>query len=163
MTTPPTPASDGGATPDRTQRIDGLAAYFRANRSAFTQEALRKAAADAGYEPRDIDAAWAVAAVPVATRGPATVVPVLVTIGYVVGTYGLTWVLLVMPETTNLALPFLGLAFVLGILAWLMLRDSRPALATAFKYGVVIGVVAPLVIGLVALGLCIVLIAGMGG
>ena len=90
-------------------------------------------------------------------------VPVLVTIGYVVGTYGLTWVLLVMPETTNLALPFLGLAFVLGILAWLMLRDSRPALATAFKYGVVIGVVAPLVIGLVALGLCIVLIAGMGG
>src|SRR5215207_9467449 len=113
--TPPTepPVPDGGgATPDRTQRIDALADYFRANRAGFTMEALRKAAADSGYEQRDIDAAWAVAAIPAPSRGAASAAPVLVTILYVVGTYGLAWILLVVPETTNLALPFIGVALI---------------------------------------------------
>ena len=161
-TTPPGPGGDGAATIDRTQRIDALAAYFRTNRDAFTQEALRKTASEAGYEPRDIDAAWAVSAVPVSARGKGSLITVLGTIAYLVASYGLAGVLLASAETTNLALPVLGLALVFGIFAWLMLRDSRPALASAFKYGVIIAVVAPVVISLVVIGLCFVLVAGVG-
>ncbi len=88
-------------------------------------------------------------------------VPTLVTIAYIVGTYAVVFGLGSIQATSGLALPALGVSFVLGILAWLMLRESRPALANAFKFGVILAIVVPLAIGLVALGACLLLSAGV--
>lgn len=159
---PPTPGGDPAVTTDRTARIDALAAYFRANAAGYTTEALRKAALDAGYEPREIDAAWAVTAEPVPPRGRASLVPGLITIAYIVGTYALVFVLAAMEETNWLAVPALGLSLVVGILVWLSLRESRPDLANAFKIGVILAIVLPLVLALVALGICVVALVGYG-
>jgi hypothetical protein len=159
-TQPPLPGTQGPATPDRTRRIDALAAYFRTNRDGFTEEALRRSAAEAGYEPRDIDAAWAVAAIPATGGGGSSLVTVLLTIAFVVVTYGIALVLGAVPETSNLAFPAVGVMLVLGILGWLTMRESRPALASALKFGVIIAVVLPVVLTLAVIGLCFVLAAG---
>lgn len=153
---------EGDDSITRTQRIDALAAYFRANAGTYTSEALRRAAADAGYDPRDIAAATAVAAEPPAARGTESVNPALVTIGFVVGTYVVVFVLGVIPDTSGLAAPAAILALVLGILGWIRLRDTRPAVANAFRVGVIIAIVIPVVIMLVALGVCVVAIVGLG-
>jgi hypothetical protein len=145
----------------RTERIDALAAYFRTNAAGFTKEALGKAAADAGYEPLEIAAAWAVTAEAVPARGAAMLVPGLVAIAFLVGTYGVSGVLAAIPQTSGLGVVAFGLSLVLGILAWLRFRDTRPDLANAFKIGVVLVIVLPVVIGLVALGVCIVALSGM--
>ena len=157
---PPPPGADPADTTDRIERIDALAAYFRVNAAGFTNEALRKAALDAGYEPREIDAAWAVTAEPVPARGRASVVPGLITVAYIVGTYAVVFVLAAMSATSWLAVPSLGLSLVVGILVWLMLRESRPDLANAFKIGVILAIVLPLVLALVALGICVVALVG---
>lgn len=164
--TPPSglPAPDGWGSGDmsRTARIDALAGYLRANETAFTRDALDRAAAEAGYEPLEIAAAWAVTAEPIPAKGPRSLVPVVVAIAYVVGTYALTFALAAIPETSGLALVATGVSFALGILAWLGLRETRPDLANAFKIGVIVAFVVPLVIGFVALGVCLVLVTGMG-
>jgi hypothetical protein len=147
----------------RTERIDILAAYFRTNLAHYTSEALRKAAADAGHEPLDIAAAWAVAAEPPPTTGRASLVPPLITIAYFLGTYAIAAVIALIPQTSGLAAPVLGALLALGILAWLMFRESRPAVANAFKIGVILAIVVPLVLALAALGVCLVLLAGLGG
>ena len=46
--------------------------------------------------------------------------------------------------------------------AWLTLRDSNPPLAEAFRIGVIILVVLPLVLALVGLGMCVVCSVGFG-
>ena len=154
---PPGPGGEGAATTDRTQRIDALAAYFRTNRDAFTQEALRKSAADAGYEPRDIDAAWAVSAIPgTAPAASSAGVSALVAVGFIVVAVAGSAVLSSIYELSGLALPALGLWLVLGILGWLLLRESRPAVATGLRNGLIIVVVLPLVLFLIALGVCLV-------
>jgi hypothetical protein len=165
--TPPTgplgPGSDGAATTDRTQRIDALAAYFRTNRDAFTQDALRQSAASAGYDPRDIDAAWAVSAEPAATLPASSrAVSALVALVYVVGTYASVVALPSNPALSDLAVPAVAFWLVVGILGWLLLRESRPAVAIGLRNGVIVAIVLPLVIFLVVLGFCLVMLAGGG-
>ena len=138
-----------------------LAAYVRANRDAFTDDALRRAAADAGYDEREIAAAWAVSAEPVRGR-TATGKAILIVVGYFIGVFVVASILSSVPETGVLGLPAIGLGILLAVFAWLTLRDSNPPLANAFRLGVIILVVLPLVLGLVALGVCIVGIAGLG-
>lgn len=165
-------ASDGpspapGASPatagsqDRDARVLALAEYVRFNRDAFTEEALRRAAADAGYDEREIAAAWAVSAEPFRGR-KANAKSILIVIGYFVGVFVVATLLAAIPETSILALPAIGLGLVLALLAWLTLRDSNPPLADAFRIGVIIVIVLPLVLSLVAFGVCLVAIAGLG-
>lgn len=157
----PTPGhSPGtGGQPDRDARVLALAEYVRANRDAFTEEALRRAAADAGYDEREIAAAWAVSAEPVRGRR-SNARAVFIVIGYFVGVFVVASILSSMVATSVLGLPAIGLGLLGAIFAWLTLRDSNPALAEAFRIAVIILVVLPAILALVALGVCVVLIVG---
>ena len=138
-----------------------LAEYVRANRDAFTEDALRRAAADAGYDAREIAAAWAVSAEPVRGRG-SNAKAIFIVIGYFVGVFVVASILSAIPETSILGLPAIGVGLLGAIFAWLTLRDSNPPLAEAFRIAVVILVVIPVVLALVGLGVCVVLIVGFG-
>ena len=146
----------------RTRRIDALAAYFRRHGAKYAPEALRRSALAAGYDQRDIDAAWAVTGEPAPVQGAGTATPAIVAIAYVVGTYALTFAVGAIPETSGLAIIVLAAALVVGVAAWLGLRGSRPRIADAFRIGVVIAIVVPLAIGVVALGVCLVVTTGFG-
>ena len=155
----PSPTPEPGPAPagaqDRDTRVLTLAAYVRTNREAFTDEALRRAAAAAGYDEREIAAAWAVSAEPVPGRkGNARAV--LTAIGYFVGVFVIASILSSFPETAILGLPAIGAGLLLAVLLWLTLKDSNPPLADAFKIGVIILLVLPLALALVALGVCMV-------
>ena len=136
-----------------------LAAYVRANRDAFTDEALRQAAADAGYDEREIAAAWAVSAEPVRGRA-ATGKAFLIVVAYFVGVFVLASILSAIPETSILGLPAIGVGLLGAMFAWLTLRDSNSPLAEAFRIAVIILVVLPVILALVGLGVCVVLIVG---
>ncbi len=155
----PDPTAGTGGQPDRDARVIALAEYVRANRDAFTEDALRRAAADAGYDEREIAAAWAVSAEPVRGRR-SNARAVFIVIGYFVGVFVVATVLSAIPETSIMGLPAIGIGLLGAIFAWLTLRDSNPALAEAFRIAVIIIVVLPAVLALVALGVCVVLIAG---
>ncbi len=153
----PGPGTDG--QPDRDTRVLALAGYMRANRDAFTEGALRRAAADNGYDPREIDAAWAVSAEPIRGR-TATGKAFLIVVGYFVGVFAVAAILSSNPETSILGLPAIGAGLLGAMFAWLTLRDSNPPLAEAFRIAVIILVVLPVVLALVGLGVCVVLIVG---
>ena len=136
-----------------------LAGYMRANRDAFTEEALRRAATDNGYDPREIDAAWAVSAEPVRGR-TATGKAFLIVVGYFVGVFVVASILSAMPQTGVLGLPAIGVGLLGAVFAWLTLRDSNPPLAEAFRIAVIILVVVPAILALVGLGVCVVLVVG---
>jgi hypothetical protein len=136
-----------------------LADYVRDNRDAFTEAALRRAAADAGYDAREISAAWAVSAEPVRGRGSNAKAIVMV-IGYFVGVFVVASILSASPETSILGLPAIGVGLLGAIFAWLTLRDSNPPLAEAFRIAVIVLVVLPLILALVGLGICVVLLVG---
>lgn len=160
---PSTPGpSPGSGGHDRDARVIALAGYVRANRDAFTEDALRQAAADAGYDEREIAAAWAVSAEPVHSRG-SNAKAIFMVIGYFVGVFVLATILGAIPETSVLALPAIGVGLLGAMFAWLSLRDSNPPLAEAFRIAVIILVVLPLILALVGLGVCVVLIVGFGG
>lgn len=153
------PSPGTGGQPDRDARVMALAAYVRANRDAFTEEALRRAAADAGYDEREIAAAWAVSAELVHGR-KANAKAIFTVVGYFVAVFAVATILAAIPETSILALPAIGIGLLGAIFAWLTLRDSNPALAEAFRIAVIILVVLPVVLALVGLGVCVVLIVG---
>jgi len=159
VTEPPTadPSPGTGGQPDRDARVMALAEYVRANRDAFTEDALRRAAADGGYDEREIAAAWAVSAEPIRGRG-SNARAIFIVIGYFVGVFVVASILSAIDSV--LALPAIGLGLLGAVFAWLTLRDSNPALAEAFRIAVIILVVLPVVLALVALGVCVVLIVG---
>jgi hypothetical protein len=138
-----------------------LAQYMRANRDAFTEDALRRAAADAGYDEREIAAAWAVSAEPARSRG-SNAKAIFMVIGYFVGVFVVASILSAIPETSILGLPAIGVGLLGAMFAWLTLRDSNPSLAEAFRIAVIILVVLPLILALVGLGVCVVLLVGFG-
>jgi hypothetical protein len=155
----PGPSPGTGGPPDRDARVLALAEYMRANREAFTEETLRRAAADTGYDPREIDAAWAVSAEAVRGR-TATGKAFLIVVGYFVGVLVVASILSEVPETSILGLPAIGVGLLGAVFAWLSLRDSNPPLAEAFRIAVIILVVVPVILLLVGLGICVVLIVG---
>jgi hypothetical protein len=155
----PGPSTGTGAPPDRDARILALAAYVRANRDAFTDEALRRAATEAGYDAREIAAAWAVSAEPVRGRG-SNAKAFFIMIGYFVGVFAVASVLSAIPETSILGLPAIGVGLLGAVFAWLTLRDSNPALAEAFRIAVIVLIVVPVILMLVGLGVCVVLLVG---
>ncbi len=159
---PPGPAPEpapGSDDVSRTRRVDALAAYIRTHRERYSEDALHRSALAAGYDQRDVDAAWAVAGETVTRRGAAGR-PVLVAIAYCLGVYLLTFVAMAIPETGSLAVIVLVAGLLLGIVGWLSLRGSRPEIADGLRLGVVIAIVLPIVIGLVVLGLCFVIVLG---
>src|SRR6186713_796049 len=103
----PLPSPGTGGQQDRDARALALAGYLRANRHGFTEDALRRAAAAAGYDEREIAAAWAVSAEPVGGRGSNSKA-ILVVIGYFVGVFVVASVLAAIPETSLLGLPAIG-------------------------------------------------------
>src|SRR5687768_17393220 len=133
-----------GGQSDRDARVLALAEYVRANRDAFTDDALRQAAADAGYDEREIAAAWAVSAEPVHGR-TANAKSIFIVVAYFVGVFVLVAILSSIPETNLLSLPALGAGLLLAVFLWLTLRDSNPPLAHAFRNGVIVLVVLPVV------------------
>jgi len=157
----PGPSLGSGGQPDRDARVLALAEYVRANRDAFTDEALRQAAADAGYDEREIAAAWAVSAEPVRGR-TASANAIGIVIAYFVGVFVLASIVSAIPEASALGLPVIGIGLLGAVFAWLSLRDSNPPLAYAFRNGVILLIVLPVVLSLVAFGICIVGLATFG-
>ena len=151
MTTPP-------ADPEAI-RIERLAAYFREHRDRFTPDALKAAAAAAGYSPADIEAAWSLvgwgSAEAAMSRPEDFGVSAVVAIIFVAGTYIGAIGLGSNPRTSGLALPALLLALLGGALAWAALREWNPAVARGLGCGIVIAIALPAVLVLVILGFCI--------
>jgi hypothetical protein len=159
----PTPGQSlgTGGQQDRDARIIALAEYVRANRDAFTEDALRRAAVEAGYDEREIAAAWAVSTEPVRGR-KANAKAILIVVGYFIGVFVVASILSSVSESGVLGLPTIGAGLLLAVFLWLTLRESNPPLAEAFKLGVIVLVVLPIVLSLVAFGVCVVLMAGLG-
>jgi hypothetical protein len=145
---------------DPPNRIARLAAYFRENRDRFSTAALKRAAADAGYTPAEIDAAWSQvgwgSAEAAMSRPQGFATSVVVAIVYVAGLYVGAIGLGSNPATNNLALPAFLLALFGGGLIWIVFRESNPAVSRGIGCGMVIAVGLPVVLFLVVLGLCIV-------
>ena len=157
----PDPSPGTGGQPDRDARVLALAAYVRANRHAYTDDALRRAVADAGYDEREIAAAWAVSAEPVHGR-TASAKAIFIVIGYFVAVFVAATALAAIPDTSALALPAIGVGLLLGVFLLITLRDSNPPLALAFRNAVIILLALPLVLSLVAFGACIVGLGAFG-
>jgi hypothetical protein len=141
-----------------TDRVGILAAYVRSNRDRFTEDALRRAAQEAGYDASEIDAAFkaavATAAIPSDAPRRSTPLVIAVAIGYLVVVYlglaavasnwsdGLIWVL--------------AAVLLVSAIAWIALRDDRPSLSAGIGWGLILSLAAPFVIVLAVLGICVV-------
>jgi hypothetical protein len=141
-------------------RIAGLAEYFGENRDRFTSEALKRSAADAGYEPAEIERAWSRIAWgdPERAIGRSRTQPgvtALVTIVYVLGTWFGAIGLSFKATTAGLAAPGLLVALVGGVLVWAALREQSPSVARGIGIGVVLAIMLPVVFVLVLLGICL--------
>lgn len=153
------PAGSPASDPSAAQRSMRLADYFRENRDRYSGEALRRAAADAGYEPAEIELAWSKVAWGDPDRavgrptqpGITIVVSAIYLIGTWVGAIGLAS----NAATVNLAGPGLLAAIVGGLLAWIALRESSPSVARGIALGVVLVIALPLVFILIILGICL--------
>jgi hypothetical protein len=154
LTTPPV---DAASRVGEAGRVARLGAYFRANRARFTIEALKRAAATAGYSARDIEAAWAStgwgSAEPSASH-QSRVLSAAAAVTFVVGYYGVGLLLAFNALSGPASLAGL-VGLVGGVVAWAMLRESNPALARGIGCGVVLVVLLPIVLFLVILGICV--------
>jgi hypothetical protein len=141
-------------------RITRLVAYFRENRDRFTRDALKRAATDVGYTAEEIETAWSQvgwgSAETAVARPENFAVSAVVAIVYVAGIYLGAIGLGSNPRTIDLALPAFLAALLGGLLAWVALRESRPAIARGIVGGVVIAIGLPVVLFLVVLGVCLV-------
>jgi hypothetical protein len=162
QTPPPSPADapPAATTTSRADQVAALAAYLAANHGRFTDEALDKAALDAGY-PKDVlaEARAARAADPaVAIRQRAR--------RWVLAAYGITFLLLVFGMFTNPAARTYGgsligaivLALTLGLalaIALFVVRRCRPNLADTGAM-VMTGILAiPIILLVIVAGLCV--------
>jgi hypothetical protein len=137
-----------------------LAVYLRSNRGRYTDEALRRAAAQAGYSDAEFAAAQSLA-VPVwqsAEAGPVAPRNVLVVasvaVAYVVGLYLLISTAAALSSDLSGTIGLVGL--LAGTVGWVLLRNSRPSLAQGIGVGVVLAVTIPMVVILVIIGICVV-------
>ena len=137
-----------------------LVAYFRENLDRFTRDALKRAASEAGYTPEEIEAAWSRvgwgSAETAMARPENFAVSAVVAIVYVAGIYLGAIGLGSNPRTIDLALPAFLAALLGGLLAWVALRESRPAIARGIGCGIVIAIGLPVVLFLGLLGICLV-------
>jgi hypothetical protein len=156
-----TPASPSIPLPED-DRVAVLAAYLRTNRGRFTEEALARAAREAGYSDAEIKAAgtlaepgWHGAGIPTSgDRRTSYPVVAAVAIGYVIGLY---FVISGAASISSDLSGSVGLVGLLGgIVAWAMLRNSRPSLAQGIGCGVVLAIVIPIVAIVVIIGICVV-------
>jgi hypothetical protein len=140
-------------------RVGVLAAYVRTNRDRFTDEALREAAAKAGYTDAEITAAWAAAADPKRSvptdRRTNTGVVIVVAVLFAAAVYALPGLLGAIGRGDIAVVPGLALLLV-GLVGWVVLRETRPSLASGLGWGVLLAVGLPLIVVLGILGICLV-------
>jgi hypothetical protein len=149
---PSTPSHD-------VDRIASLGTYFVENRGRFTPDALRRAAAAAGYTAEEIEAAWPrsgweVSEGPKAT--PADVgVSIAIAVVYAAGIWFGGLGLASNPTTDEWAGPAFLAALVGGALVWFALRRTAPAVSRGVGWGVVVAVVLPVIVFLAIVGICL--------
>ena len=149
------------ALPADGARVPALVDYFRLHRGRFTTTALTAAAGAAGYSPAEIDAAWARVDLPTGVastrRSDNLGVTIATTLGFVAGVALVPGLLTSNPATAQLVVPWLVALVLGGVLGWVGLRQSNPAVAQGLGCGLLIAVVAPIVLFLVLLGACLAL------
>lgn len=155
------PASPIIPSPDD-DRVAVLAAYLRSNQGRFTDEALARAARDAGYSDAELTAAAALSAgswqatdaAPAAIRRTNRGVVAAVAIAYVVALYlAITFAGSMSSDLSGIV----ALAGLLaGVVAWVLLRGERPSLAQGIGCGVILAIAIPIVAIVVIIGICIV-------
>jgi hypothetical protein len=148
-------------------RVAVLAVYLRTNRGRFTEEALARAARDAGYSEAEIRDAATIAVpgsqaegIPSAAGGRLNAgVAAAAAIGYVIALYGAIWLVGAARILTSSASDLSGAVALAGLLAgvvaWALLRNDRPSLARGIGCGVVLAISIPIVTILVIIGICI--------
>jgi hypothetical protein len=144
-----------------------LAAYLRTNHGRFTDEALARAARDAGYSEAEIRDAAAIAVpgsqavgIPSGAGGRLNSwVAAAAAIAYVIVLYGAIWLVGAARILTSSASDLSGAVALAGLLAgvvaWALLRNDRPSLARGIGCGVVLAIAIPIVTILVIIGICI--------
>jgi hypothetical protein len=160
-TGPTEPASPAIPAPED-DRVAVLAAYLRSNQGKFTDQALDKAAREAGYSEAELAAARPLAnpswqgsgVMPPPTRDTHRGVVAAVAIAYVLVLYLLISTAASMSSDLSGTVGLVGL--LAGIVAWALLRNERPSLAQGIGCGVVLAVVIPIVAIFVIIGICVV-------
>jgi hypothetical protein len=151
---PPIPAPDD-------DRVAVLAAYLRSNQGTFTDEALARAARDAGYSEAEFIAAHALAdparqapgAAPEPGRQTNRWVVAAVAIGYVIALYAAITIAAAIALDYNGVVGLVGL--LAGVAAWAVLRNERPSLAQGIGCGVILAITIPIVIIVGFIGICV--------
>jgi hypothetical protein len=126
-------------------RRSALRDYVLENEERFTREALTRAALDAGYEPAEVDAAFARPAGQTRLSG-AWSCTALMTAGVYVGSFVLGLVLFNGLAGGQMMFGFVLLAFVGGALGAIALRDRRPEIAYGLACGVALAILVPFVV-----------------
>jgi hypothetical protein len=163
---PTEPASPAIPAPED-DRVAVLAAYLRTNHGRFTDEALARAARDAGYSEAEIRDAAAIAVpgsqavgIPSGAGGRLNSwVAAAAAIANRNGLYGAIWLVGAARILTSSASDLSGAVALAGLLAgvvaWALLRNDRPSLARGIGCGVVLAIAIPIVTVLVIIGICI--------
>jgi hypothetical protein len=152
------PAEPPSTQSQYVDRVASLRSYFVENLGRFTPEALRRAAA-AGYTTEEIEAAWPGSRWE-ASEGPRPIpehvgLSIAIAVLYVAGTWFGGLGLASNPTTDEFAVPALVAALVGGVLVWLALRQSAPAVSRGVGWGVVVALVLPVIVYLAIVGICL--------
>jgi hypothetical protein len=155
--------------PDEAARREALAEYLRANRDAYTPEALARAARAAGYADPEIEAAGEVAGETSATAAgfrPRTRASILVLALYGATFLGFAVVFLSKPSAMQygwgFALGILGVTLGLALLLSLRTIGRSKPRASAAGDAVAALLVLPVVFLLAVVGLCVATTAPLG-
>ncbi|MGZ6270396.1 MAG: hypothetical protein ACXWMU_07490 [Candidatus Limnocylindrales bacterium] len=135
--------------------------YVREFREQYTGTQLRYQLERAGHDKATIDAAFRELGVVddrtarrSAPVGRDTAISWLVLVGFVLGTYGLTYLAAILVPNAAPAVALILLA--VGLVAWAGLRESNRPVAWALGWGVIAAVGLPFLAVLVLFGLCVV-------
>jgi len=152
----PTPPS---LTPTGDDRVAVLAAYLRSNAGRYTGEALARAATAAGYSDAEVTAAQAIAdsTWQGATHGIRPKLHLGLITGSAIAYVALLYLAIATTGSIGGDVPgavAIG-GLLLGVVAWVVLRDDHPSLALGISCGVIVAIVLPIVLVLAIVGICI--------
>jgi hypothetical protein len=161
----PTPAEQTGEQAFPGSRRAALAAYVEVHRDRYTEAALRSAALQAGYTSEEFDAVWPAVGWARPADGPRARTSFVSSLATFLGFIGVLWLGSVAIESISYAsgmyigpigpIMWAGM-LILGVIGWLLLRDSHPSVSRGLGWAVIIVGLLPIIAIVAVLGLCLV-------
>jgi hypothetical protein len=137
-------------------RRSALRDYVLDNEERFTREALTRAALDAGYEPAEVEAAFARPTGRVRLSG-AWSCTALMTAGVYVTALVLGLLLVSSQPGGQMTSGFVLVALGGGVAGAVLLRNRRPDIAYGLALGVALAILVPFALFVAILGICTVM------